>query len=293
MSAIILVGFCLYLSISLVFALLTYTFFWYETFNSSHLAHLQHISKNRIARWLMTGIITSFVSQNLTVLFFPLRFWTSLWDPKPDLACPRPPVILIHGLYHNVSAWVLYRSLLIRKGFRNTHAFGYSSLNTNFYDLLKRLEKKVENLSERFPNQPVVLVGHSLGGLLARAYAEDPANSQKVAAVVTLGAPHQGSKLAAFGAVKLARSLGYRGKLFEELEPKIKPPEIPCLAIFSPVDNMVIPHESLQVAHSGWSHLESYPVSHVAMLYHRRLAKLVLDYLQIRAFSKPQENSTD
>lgn len=293
MSAVILIGFCLYLSISLGFALLSYTFFWYETFNSSHLEHLRKLSKNRVGRWLLRGIITSFVSQNLTVLFFPLRFWKRLWNPKPDLSCPRPPVILIHGLYHNVSAWVLYRRLLIRKGFRNTRAFGYSSLNTNFFELLKRLEKEVENLLERFPDQPVVLIGHSLGGLLARAYAEDPANSQNVAAVVTLGAPHQGSKLAALGAVKLARSLGHRGKLFEQLEPKIKPPEIPCLAIYSPIDNMVMPHTSLQVAHSGWSHLEAYPVSHVAMLYHKRLAKLVLEYLQIRAFSKPRENSED
>ncbi len=293
MGVIILIGLCLYLSISFGFALFTYAFFWYETFNSSHLEYLRQLSKGRVGRWVLRGIVTSFVSQNLTVLFFPLRFWTRLWDPKPDPSCPRPPVILIHGLYHNVSAWILYRRLLMGKGFRNTYAFGYSSLNTNFQELLEKLDQKIQTLAERFPNQHMVLVGHSLGGLLARVYAEDPSNSKKIAAVVTLGAPHQGSKLAAFGAVKLARSLSYRGKLFEELESKGGLSDIPCLAIYSPIDNMVLPNESLHVAHSGWSHLESYPISHVSMLYHRRLAKLVLEYLQIRAFSKPQENAGD
>lgn len=286
----IMIAMFFYFSVLFGFALLTYAFFWYETANSPHREHLEQLSKGKLGRWLARGVVSSFISQNLVILFFPLRFWRRLWQPKPDPACPRPPVILIHGLYHNVSAWILYQWLLKRKGFRNTYTFGYSSASKNVDEVLQKLDQQINKLAKQFPNQRVILVGHSLGGLLARVCIQDSKNATKVAAVVTLGSPHQGTKLAALGVGKLARSLIYHGQLFRELEQNTAPPEIPRLAIYSPIDNMVLPNESLRIDQPGWSHLESYPVSHVAMLYHRPLAKLVIEYLQIRALSPMADN---
>ncbi|MCK8602306.1 esterase/lipase family protein [Desulfoferrobacter suflitae] len=288
-----LMALCVYLSALLGFALLTYAFFWYETFNGPHLDRLRQRSQNRVAGWILRGIVTSFVSQNLTVLCYPLRFWRKLWEPHPDTSCPHPPIILIHGLFHNVSAWILYRYVLRRNGFRNIYAFGYGSLNTSFQEILNKLDRKVQAVGRVFPGQRLVLIGHSLGGLLVRAYAEDPHNTHRIAAAVTLGAPHQGSKLAALGSLKLARSLCYRGKLLAALEPEDEPPDIPRLAVYSPIDNMVLPNESCQVAHAGWTHQECQPLSHLAMLYHVPLVRLVSDYLQRHASAQLQERAGD
>ncbi|MDY0042462.1 MAG: alpha/beta fold hydrolase [Desulforhabdus sp.] len=280
-----LVAIFFYSAILFGFSLLTYLLFWYETANSSHQQHLDLISKGKIGRWLVRGIMSSFISQNLVILFYPLRFWRGFWHPKPEPTCPRPPVILIHGLYHNVTAWILYKWLLNRKGFRNTYAFGYSSANGNVEQLLEKLDQLINELGKKLPQQRIILIGHSLGGLLARFYVQDRSHAAKLAAVVTLGTPHRGTKLAALGVGKLAKSLIYNGQLFRELEPTKVSIDVPRLAIYSPIDNMVLPHDSLRVSQPGWTHLESYPVSHVAMLYHRPLARLVIEYLQIRALS--------
>jgi len=285
MLIFLLTAIFLYFSALLGFALFTYSFFWYETFNSNHRHHLQQISKNKIGRWFTRGIISSFISQNLVVFFFPLRFWRSLWNPQPDSSCSSPPVLLIHGLYHNVSAWVIYRWILRQRGYRNTYAFGYSSIDNSFAELLNKLAEEVSRISAAFPDQRIVLIGHSLGGLLAKAYVEDLRSREKVAVLVTLGSPHQGTKLAALGTSSLARSLSYQGELFTNLQQRALPSEVPKLAIYSPIDNMVLPNESLQPTEPGWSCLESFPVSHVAMLYDRRLAKLVVEYLQVRSES--------
>jgi triacylglycerol lipase len=101
--------------------------------------------------------------------------------------------------------------------------------------------------------------------------------------VITLGAPHQGSKLAALGLGKLAKSLIYRGPLIEELEKAKEPSDIPCVALYSPVDNMVLPNHALQTSGAGWIHQETGPISHVAMLYHQPTAKLVIEYLKSMA----------
>jgi len=275
----------LYFGVLFGFALLSYALFWYETANSPHRRHLELLSKGKLGRWLLRGVVSSFISQNLMILFFPLAFWRRLWLPKPEPSCSRPPVILIHGLYHNVSAWIFYQWLLKRKGFRNTYAFGYSSTSGSVDELLQKLDHRINELGRQLPSHRVILIGHSLGGLLARFYVQDKKNTEKVAAVVTLGSPHQGTKLAALGMGKLARSLIPSGKLFSESGQQSMPSEIPRLAIYSPIDNMVLPSEALRVAQPGWSHLEAYPVSHVAMLYYRPLARLVIEYLQIRALS--------
>lgn len=267
-------------------SLFTYTVFWYEACNSDHRDYLRQISRDRVGRWLARAIIGNFLSQNLVVLFFPLCFWRRLWDPRPDSTCPNPPVLLVHGLFHNASAWVIFRWVLRRRGFRNTYAISYNCFNTNFSALLQRLDREVQRLADLFPGQRIVMVGHSLGGLLAKAYVEDARNHDKISALVTLGTPHQGSKLAALGVNRLVRSLIFKGELVEELQRRAEPSPAPKLSIYSPIDNLVLPNHSLQAAGPGWSCLESSPVSHIAMLHHRRLAVLVAEYLLVRAVQK-------
>jgi predicted alpha/beta hydrolase family esterase len=159
------------------------------------------------------------------------------------------------------------------------YAFTYNSWKWSFHDLLEQLDRRVDGVAGIFDRKRVVLVGHSLGGLLSRAYVECSSQAGKIQAVVTLGAPHQGSKLAALGLGSLAQSLLYRGPLIDRLEKEARETDVPRLAIHSPVDNMVLPNEALQAPHGGWEHHESRPVGHVGMLYHKPTANLVIDYL--------------
>jgi len=54
------------------------------------------------------------------------------------------------------------------------------------------LKNFIENTVQLQPNQKILLVGHSLGGLTARTYVQDnPQNS--VGKLLTLGSPHQGA----------------------------------------------------------------------------------------------------
>ncbi len=85
---------------------------------------------------------------------------------------------------------------------------------------------------------------------------------------------------------KLAKSLIYRGPLIEDLEKAKTQPDVPCVAFYSPVDNMVLPNHALQITDPGWIHQETGPIGHVAMLYHRPTAKLVIEYLKSMASAK-------
>jgi triacylglycerol lipase len=263
------------------FSLLTFAFFWYETANSPHRSYLQQLSKGKVTRWVLKGILFGCLSQIIVIFSFPLGFWKSLWDPKPDLTCPLPPVFLVHGLYHNASAWIAYRWWLKRVGFHNIFVRSYSSWQVSFGELADQLEQWVNQvMTEHFPGRKAILIGHSLGGLLIRSCAARPGMAQTLAGILTLGTPHQGSKLAVLGIGSLARSLRYRGPVVDMLQRQNIPDTIPRVAIYSPIDNMVLPAEALHTGQAGWIEQEAFPVSHIMMLYHQPTAKLVQGYLR-------------
>jgi len=265
----------------------SYLFFWYEAASGAHLERLKEVSGNRPGRWILRGLWTSVLSLFLQLLLRPLGLRRSLWHP-PVLpsSSSGPAVILVHGLFHDASAWVFYRRWLKRAGFHEIHAWSYRSFGLSFDELTDQLRGRIGKAFDSRSNKEVVLVGHSLGGLLASACAAKGCGGVRMRALVTLGTPHGGSRLAAFGPGSLARSLLPRSPLLQRLRPLHLPADTPRLAVYSPVDNMVLPFESLRPAEDGWEEQWCAPVSHVAMLYHKGTARQVVDFLR-RSLSSP------
>jgi triacylglycerol lipase len=260
--------------------LLTFAFYWYETANGPHLDYLAMASGGRPCRWLARGVLWGVLSTFLVVVFYPLALVRTLWRPKPDAGSPGPAIVLIHGIYHNASGWLIFRHRLKRAGFANVYAISYSSFMTSFDKTLGKVERFVAQTSARLPGKPVVLIGHSMGGLLARALEQRSKNPEAVAAVITLGSPHRGSKLAVLGPGALAQSLRYKGPLFDTLAQSSPASDCPRFALYSLLDNMVLPFDSLLPPAAGWTGIETGPVSHVSMLYSKPVFKKVLDCIR-------------
>ncbi len=136
-----MIAFLLLVAFPLGASLLTYALFWYETAGSAHRQYLENLSNGRPGRLILKGVISSFFSMLLTIFFYPAGFWRKLWQPSLGPDCALPPIILVHGLYHNVSAWTLYRLWLKAAGFTDIYAMGYSSWNETFSHLGTKLER--------------------------------------------------------------------------------------------------------------------------------------------------------
>lgn len=268
----------------IIFALnlFTYSFFWYEAKNARGLGEEgQNPPEKALGRLIGRGILSGSISLALVIVTYPLGLLKRYRIAQSDPSCALPPVILVHGLFHNASAWILFRWRLKRAGFLNIYLLSYNSWASDFPEILGELEALVLKVSLNHPGKAPVLVGHSLGGLLCRAYLEQAKESCKnVCAAVTLGAPHQGSTLSVFGLSPLARSLAYRGNLIEELERKRKPCPVPRLAVHTPADNMVLPPGACLLPYEGWSYHKTAPISHLSLLYHPPTAKVVIDFIK-------------
>ncbi|MCA9732031.1 MAG: alpha/beta fold hydrolase [Deferribacteres bacterium] len=101
-------------------------------------------------------------------------------------------VYLLHGLGRSKTAMWLLASRLEDAGFI-VQPIDYSSLSKSPQEILNDVSEQINNALP--PNgQPVHFVGHSLGGLLIRAYL-DANRIDNLGNVVLLGTPNKGTPL--------------------------------------------------------------------------------------------------
>ncbi len=191
------------------------------------------------------------------------------------------PIILVHGLYHNPSAWLVMRRRLKRAGFGNVYTYGYNSFTRTYFDLVHEMTQSMETVLAANPGRKLVLVGHSLGGLVIRGAMADDRFRGKISAVVTLGTPHKGSELAWVGIGRLARSLRPSNQIFEWLAAQKRVEGVPRLSLFVPIDNMVFPVRCLELGEPGWVEECRQPdVNHVGLIYDRGFATRTIEHLE-------------
>ncbi len=94
-------------------------------------------------------------------------------DASPEgLARGRRPVLLLHGFVDNRSVFVMLRRSLARHGRDGIETLNYSPLTCDLRAAAELLGRRVEEIRARTGHAEVDIVGHSLGGLIARYYVQ-------------------------------------------------------------------------------------------------------------------------
>jgi len=208
--------------------------------------------------------------------------------PAKTPASDAPPVILVHGLYHNPAAWFVLRRRLSRAGFTDVRCYGYASFGREFADIAAGLAESMLEAARNAPGGRVALIGHSLGGLVIRAACVDahvaPGGRCRVAGVVTLGTPHRGSTLAGvLGIGRLARGLAPGGQVINQMR-GLPPCPGPALSLYTPTDGMVLPLSGAFLDEReracGWTEQALPATSHVGLLYSAAAASETLAFLK-------------
>lgn len=185
----------------------------------------------------------------------------------------RPPVLLVHGYQCNRGFWRWQRARLERAGWT------VATLNLDpvfapidSYGAL--IHGRIEEICAATGAAQVVLVGHSMGGLAARAYLRR-SGTARVAKLITLGTPHQGSRLARLGRGPNAREMEPGSAWLAALNaPGAAPLPADSVSLRSPYDNYVMPQDNALLP--GARNLALGPVGHLAMAFSPAVTQFLL-----------------
>ena len=217
------------------------------------------------ARLDAAGCMRLFGVEVLTVAAsWPLMILHRLFMHDPPAApCPRP-VILVHGVLVNDGVWFGFRRRLVRRGIRGVFTVNYGPPHADIEHFAGQLATKVDAVCAATGAPHVILIGHSMGGLVARAYLRRY-GAARVERLVTLGTPHHGSVLA----------WSYPGRCLAQMRPgnawladlnrdESMPPVLPITSIWSRHDSMVAPQASSELG--GAENVALIGIAHNALL---------------------------
>ena len=281
--------FLLELTVSLVCltVLLSFTMAWYERTNSDPDVITRRFTSRGIflSFWLMLQETGSLLA---TLLLRPLGWG----NPKTTFLAEsdQPPVILLHGLFQNRACLYWLQVRLKSAGFKNVVAINtppWRDLET----LTEILARKIDEVRIAYKVEKVCLVGHSMGGIIARNYVQLRGGAPRVSCCVTLGAPHSGSKLAPFALSQLGKSLLPGTPFLQQLNAAPKPAEGRLVAIYTRHDNIVLPATNARLDTAD-ENIELDGMGHTTLLFHPRAIQTIIAQLTGALHADTQADDT-
>ncbi|MER5751658.1 alpha/beta fold hydrolase [Streptomyces sp. NPDC002088] len=165
---------------------------------------------------------------------------------RPD----HPPVLLLHGFIDNRSVFVLLRRSLAQHGRHRVMSLNYSPLTCDIRTAAELLGRHVEEICERTGSGQVDIVGHSLGGLIARYYAQRLGGDLRVRTLVTLGTPHSGTRAVPLAnAHPIVRQMRPGSQVIEELALPAPGCRTQFVSFWSDLDHVMDPLETACIDH--------------------------------------------
>jgi len=224
----------------------------------------------------------------------PVRAALTEWGISAALSALRPagffrlpgarhkgprPVILLHGYAMNRANFLPLAYRLAKNGLGPVFGFEYWTLGRVAAGA-RQLGWFVDEVRERTGATEVDLIGHSMGGVVARYYVTLAGGDPYVRNLITLGSPHAGTDVSRLGIGHPTRELVLGSQLVDRLAAAPPPTHAKTTLVWSRADALVP---------GAWQHaLPNAEVilyddlGHVALLGSRRVAAEIVKRLSLR-----------
>lgn len=154
------------------------------------------------------------------------------FDPI-EIKKDKTPILLLHGSGFNQSQWILGHYFLNQKQYGSVFSLNFDGLASNDPNkgiddyAAEKLSKKILEIKKITGLSKMILIGHSMGGLVAGQYAEMHASQDgvEIEHIISIATPWKGSPLLGHRAEdskpKRYAHMSLKNKFREELVNKI------------------------------------------------------------------------
>lgn len=187
------------------------------------------------------------------------------------------PILCIHGYVCNGAYWVTMRRFLQAAGFGRTYTINMDPTFGSIEDFASLVARRVDEILAETGQEKVVLIGHSMGGLVSRCYVQRHGGAGKVRKIITLGTPHLGTYSAKKGLGEDARQMVPGNPWITGLNSETMAP-VPITSIYSFHDNIIFPQDYSVL--DGATNMGLAGIGHLELAFSRPIQELVLAELR-------------
>ncbi len=206
--------------------------------------------------------------------------------PLPGARAKGPrPIVMLHGYAMNRANFVVLARRLAAAGLGPIFGFEYWTLGRVAAGA-RQLGWFIDQVREATGAGEVDIVGHSMGGVVARYYLTFGGGDPYVHRLITLGSPHFGTDVSAVGIGHASRELILGSKLVTRLAASPPLAHARVTTILSEADVLV--PAAKQPAIAGAERITYPDLGHVSLLGSRRVAHAIIE-----RFSEPAVAATD
>lgn len=211
----------------------------------------------------------------------------SLVTLSPEIAWT--PIVLVHGYFHNRSAFLAMSRTLRRAGFSYVHTMNYNPLSAGMPALAERLGEEVQRVLDATGAEQVQIVGHSMGGIVARDYVQSFGGDELVDTVITLGSPHRGTHAARLGMGPAIKDLTPGSAFLRRLEEGARPTGVRWVSYYSDLDAMVLPSSSAKLVHPALKavNIKTRDTGHLSLLVNGEILRGIVAHLSDPWLGRP------
>lgn len=197
-------------------------------------------------------------------------------DPPPAPAAM--PVLLLHGVGCNAGVWTGLQRHLEDEALGPVYALSYGPPLAPIEHFAPQVAAKIAQIAAATGAPRVVIVCHSMGGLVARAYLRRY-GGQHVQRLITIGTPHAGSLHAWMMHGQSLADMRPRSEFLEAINASADHLDgVPVVSLWSWHDSMVTPQTSARV---DWAdNIVLSGIAHNALLNNREVWRRVSDEIR-------------
>lgn len=192
-----------------------------------------------------------------------------------DVEAAGTPILLVHGMVDNRSIFTVLRRALRRRGFGRIWTMNYHVLTHDVRTAAQRLGTLVESICTQTGYERIHVVGHSMGGIIARYYVQRLGGDARVHTLVTLGSPHAGTNAARLLPQGVCRQLRPTSDVVAELAEPAPGCRTRFVAFWSDLDALISPKQSARIDHPDLSARNVFVrgVGHLSLPIERRVTR--------------------
>jgi triacylglycerol esterase/lipase EstA (alpha/beta hydrolase family) len=194
----------------------------------------------------------------------------------------KRPILLVHGYCNHGSVWAYLQPLLAKLRVGPVYTINLGHPFRSIREYAEHIQAKAAAIRSETNEPHLILIGHSMGGLVSAFYATKMAPENSVTDVITLGAPLGGTHMARLALGPNGKEMRRASTFVQELKTLIQSkPGIRFFHLGTRTDQLIFPSESAILGNDPSREFVLEDIGHASLLFSPRVAAKITEWLKI------------